>query len=133
MAIEAKPRPKQVSIHFLLSQDGGIDPAVRRGSTLTLKLAEREDVSGGDGVQRQHWKESLGATETGKDLPLLATIPVVECIKNQLDSGRHSKFFEDSIEIIPYRMLLNFKPFSDFAVLQAVGDEMNHFFFAPGQ
>jgi hypothetical protein len=62
--------------------------------------------------------------------PLLATIPVAEFIENQLDPGRHSQFFEDPTEVVPYRMFLNFKPFSDFAVLQAVGDEMNHFFFA---
>jgi hypothetical protein len=65
--------------------------------------------------------------------PLLATIPVAERIKNQLDPGRHAQFFEYPIEVIPYRMLLNFKPLGDFAVLKAVGNEMNHFFLAPRQ
>jgi transposase, IS30 family len=35
------------SIQFLLSQRGGIVPAVRRRSLLTLTLAEREDISRG--------------------------------------------------------------------------------------
>ena len=36
-----------VSIQFLLSQHGGIVPAARRRSLLTLTLAEREDISRG--------------------------------------------------------------------------------------
>src|SRR5271166_5033853 len=36
-----------VVIHFLLSQHGGITPAVRRRSQQTLTLAEREDISRG--------------------------------------------------------------------------------------
>src|ERR1700687_3042145 len=36
-----------VSIHFLLSHHGGIVPAARRRSLLTLTLAEREDISRG--------------------------------------------------------------------------------------
>ena len=36
-----------VSIHFMLSQHGGIVPAARRRSALTLTLAEREDISRG--------------------------------------------------------------------------------------
>ena len=35
------------SIHFLLSQHGGIVPAVRRRSKRTLTLAEREEISRG--------------------------------------------------------------------------------------
>src|SRR6202142_3233743 len=35
------------SIHFLLSQHGGIVPAVRRRSARTLTLAEREEISRG--------------------------------------------------------------------------------------
>src|SRR5580692_1696006 len=35
------------SIHFLLSQHGGIVPAVRRRSERTLTLAEREEISRG--------------------------------------------------------------------------------------
>jgi hypothetical protein len=35
------------SIQFLLSQHGGIVPAVRRRSPRTLTLAEREDISRG--------------------------------------------------------------------------------------
>src|SRR6202171_3800354 len=36
-----------VSIQFMLSQHGGIAPATRRRSLLTLTLAEREDISRG--------------------------------------------------------------------------------------
>ena len=36
-----------VSIHFMLSQHGGIAPTARRRSLLTLTLAEREDISRG--------------------------------------------------------------------------------------
>src|ERR1019366_9366422 len=36
-----------VSIHFMLSQYGGIVPAARRRSLVTLTLAEREDISRG--------------------------------------------------------------------------------------
>ena len=36
-----------VSIQFMLSQHGGIVPAARRRSLLTLTLAEREDISRG--------------------------------------------------------------------------------------
>jgi hypothetical protein len=36
-----------VSIHFLLAQHGGIVPAARRRSLLSLTLAEREDISRG--------------------------------------------------------------------------------------
>src|ERR1039458_7994153 len=36
-----------VSIHFMLSQHGGIVPAARRRSLLALTLAEREDISRG--------------------------------------------------------------------------------------
>jgi IS30 family transposase len=36
-----------VSIHFMLSHHGGIVPAARRRSLLTLTLAEREDISRG--------------------------------------------------------------------------------------
>jgi hypothetical protein len=36
-----------VSIQFMLSQRGGIVPAARRRSLLTLTLVEREDISRG--------------------------------------------------------------------------------------
>ena len=36
-----------VSIHFMLSQHGGIAPTSRRRSLVTLTLAEREDISRG--------------------------------------------------------------------------------------
>src|ERR1700693_2931873 len=38
---------EQVSIQFMLAQHGGIAPAARRRSPLTLTLAERENISRG--------------------------------------------------------------------------------------
>jgi hypothetical protein len=38
---------EHASIHFLLAHHGGIAPAARRRSPLTLTLAEREDISRG--------------------------------------------------------------------------------------
>ena len=84
-------------------------------------------------MKRQCWGERSAAKETGKDYPLQAIIPVAERIENQLNSSRHSKFLENPIKVVPYRMFLNFKPFSDLAVLQAVGDKRDHFFFAARQ
>jgi hypothetical protein len=78
-------------------------------------------------------KAALGRRAGSRKLrrtPLIATIPMAEGVENQFNAGRHSKLFEDPIEIVPYRMFLNFKPLSNFAVLQAVGDEMDHFFLA---
>jgi hypothetical protein len=64
---------------------------------------------------------------------LTASIPTAESVKNKFDPARDSKLFEYPIEIVPYRMLLNLKPLSDFAVLHAVGDEANHIFLAARQ
>ena len=104
-----------MSIHFLLSHHCGIVPAVRRRSPLILKLAEQEDIFGAGRVQRQCWGESTAAKETGKDYPLLATIPVAESVENQFDPCRHSKFFEDPIDVVPSRMLISYKPQSTWA------------------
>ena len=64
---------------------------------------------------------------------LIAKIPLAERIKDQFDSARDSQFFENPIEVVPDRMLLNLEPLSDFTVLQAVGDEANHIFLATRQ
>ena len=65
--------------------------------------------------------------------PLIATIPVTEYIKDKLDSRGDSQLLEDSVDVVPDRMFLNLKPLSDFAVLQAVGDEADHIFFTTRQ
>src|SRR6202790_3892306 len=46
-AIERAFGKDHVSIQFILSQHGGIVPATRRRSLLTLTRAEREDISRG--------------------------------------------------------------------------------------
>src|SRR6266851_2317385 len=54
------------SIQFLLSQRGGIVPAVRRRSLLTLTLAEREDISRGiaSGLSIREIAKGLRAVST---------------------------------------------------------------------
>src|ERR1035437_2262393 len=53
-----------VSIHFLLSHHGGIAPAARRRSLLTLTLAEREDNG-----MRRHLRASSLPRRCRKSLP----------------------------------------------------------------
>ena len=65
--------------------------------------------------------------------PLLATIPVAKHIKDKLDPAGDSQLLEDSVDVVPDGMFLHLKPLSDFAVLQAVGDEADYIFLAKGQ
>jgi len=58
---------------------------------------------------------------------------MAECVKEELDSAGDSQLVEDSVDIVPDGMFLNLKPLSDFAVLQAVGDEADYIFLASGQ
>jgi hypothetical protein len=58
---------------------------------------------------------------------------VAKHIKDKLDSAGDSQLLEDSVDVVPDRMLLHLKPLSNFTVLQAVGDEANYIFLAAGQ
>jgi hypothetical protein len=58
---------------------------------------------------------------------------VTKYIKDEVDSGGDSRFFEDSVDVVPDRMFLHLKPLSDFAVLHAVGDEADRIFLATRQ
>jgi hypothetical protein len=58
---------------------------------------------------------------------------MAECIKKELDSAGDSQLLEDSVDVVPDGMFLHLKPLSDFAVLQAVGDEADYIFLATGQ
>ena len=58
---------------------------------------------------------------------------MADCIKNQFDPCGDSEFFEDPIEVVPYRMFFGLEPLSDFAVFQAVGDKSGHIFLATRQ
>jgi hypothetical protein len=78
------------------------------------------------------WEEKI-VSSISKCRLLLAAIPVAECIKEELDSAGDSQLVEDSVDIVPDGMFLNLEPLSDFAVLQAVGDEADHIFLARGQ
>lgn len=53
---------------------------------------------------------------------LVTAIPLTERIKNQLDSGRDSQLFENSVEVVAYRMVLHFDVLGNFAVLCVVSD-----------
>ena len=64
---------------------------------------------------------------------LIATIPVTKHVKNKFDSAGHSQLLENSVDVVPYRVFLYFELLSNFAVLQAVGDEANHIFLATCQ
>lgn len=67
-------------------------------------------------------------------LPCLnAAIPVAERIENQFDAVGDPQLLEDSIDIVPHGMLFHLQPLADFPVLQAVGDQPNHFLFARRQ
>ena len=54
-------------------------------------------------------------------------------IKDKFDAAGDSQLFEDSVDVIPDGMFLDLKPQSDFAVLQAVGDQADHIFFSARQ
>jgi hypothetical protein len=58
---------------------------------------------------------------------------VAEYIKDKLDSAGDSQLLEDSVDVVPDGMFLHLKPLSDFAVLQAVGDEADYIFLATRQ
>ena len=59
--------------------------------------------------------------------------PGTKHIKDKLDAAGDSQLLEDSVDVIPDGMFLYFESLSDFAVLQAVGDEANHIFLATRQ
>src|SRR5258708_25628932 len=62
-----------VSIHFLLSQHGGVIPAARRRSLVTLTLAEREDLSRGIAAGSSIPEIAKGVQRTGSTVaPRLA-------------------------------------------------------------
>jgi hypothetical protein len=58
---------------------------------------------------------------------------VTKHIKDELDSAGDSQLLEDSVDVVPDGMFLDLQSLSDFAVLQAVGDEADHIFLAAGQ
>jgi hypothetical protein len=58
---------------------------------------------------------------------------VAKYIKDELDSAGDSQLLEDPVDVVPDGMFLHLKPLSDFAVLEAVGDEANHIIFATGK
>ena len=69
----------------------------------------------------------------GSNHPLVATIPVTEHIKDELDSAGNSQLFEDSVDVVPDRMFLHPEPLSDFAVFHAISDEADYIFLATRQ
>ncbi len=64
---------------------------------------------------------------------LRALVTLAKGIQDEFDPAGHSQLLEDSVDVVPYGMFLDLELLSNFAILQAVGDEMNHFFFAACQ
>jgi hypothetical protein len=58
---------------------------------------------------------------------------VTKHVKDELDSAGDSQLFEDSVDVVPDGVFLYLKPLSNFAVLQAVGDEADHILLATRQ
>lgn len=54
---------------------------------------------------------------------LSVLIPLIECIKNQLDAAADAQLAEDPVQLVPDRALGNFQPLGNFAVFQAVGNQ----------
>ena len=63
----------------------------------------------------------------------VTTLPLAEYLRDKFDSAGNSQLFKDSVDVVTDGMFLHRKPVSDFAVLQTVGDEANHIFFAACQ
>jgi hypothetical protein len=59
---------------------------------------------------------------------LTAAVTVAKGIQNEFDPAGHSQLVEDLVDVIPYGMFLYLELLGNFAVLQSVGDEVNHFF-----
>ena len=78
------------------------------------------------------WLSAPKGTIDWGQASLTATIPVAKHIKDKLDSAGDPQLLEDSVDVVPDGMFLHLKPLSDFAVLEAVGDEADHIFHAAG-
>jgi hypothetical protein len=70
---------------------------------------------------------------TAPNCNLAVATPMAEHIKDELDPSGDSQLFEDPVNVVPDGVLLHFEPVSDFAVLQAIGDEENHVSLAASQ
>ena len=68
-----------------------------------------------------------------KHSSLIILIPLVERVKNQLDAAGDSQLIEDPVQVVPDRVLGNFEPLGDFAVLHAIGHQADHIFLAARQ
>ena len=77
------------------------------------------------GNRRFFLKDTGKGTIDWGQASLIATIPVTKHIKDEFDPAGDSQLFENSVDVVPDGMFLNLKPLSNFAVLQAIGDEAN--------
>ena len=64
---------------------------------------------------------------------LAAAVPVTKHIKDELHAAGDSQLLEDSVDVVPDRMFLYLELLSDFAVLEAVGDEADYIFLTTRQ
>jgi hypothetical protein len=64
---------------------------------------------------------------------LTAIFPVTKYLKDKFNSAGDTQLFEDSIDVVPDGVFFHFELLSDFAVLQAFGNQANYLFFATRQ
>jgi len=112
MATKTRPFPKSQDrdIHKLKMGEDTLGALVRLASQFVPECAET-------------------IASSASNRRLIATIPVTKHIhtyKDKFDPAGYSQLLENSVDVIPYGMFLYFELLSDFAVLQAVGDEANH-------
>jgi len=78
-----------------------------------------------------------GGVTIGSALPirrgLSAIVTLAKSIKDEPDPAGYTQLLEDPVDVVPDGMFLHIKLLSNFAVLQSVGDEMDHIFFATRQ
>jgi hypothetical protein len=124
-------------------------PEIFRRSRCAMCISAGESVRVQQGSKISgNWKgidllAGIRATQsTGFRIDLSGSLPQVdlatifsmaEHIEDKLDPAGHSQFLENSVDVVPDGVFLDFKLLGDFAILQPVGDEMNHFLFAPRQ
>jgi len=53
---------------------------------------------------------------------------LAKSIQDEFDPAGNSQFVKDPVDVVSYGMFFHLEFLGDFAVLQAIGDEMNHFF-----
>src|SRR5580692_8105733 len=114
-------------------------PEIFRRSRCAMCISAGESVRVQQGSKISgNWKgidllAGIRATQsTGFRIDLSGSLPQVdlatifsmaEHIEDKLDPAGHSQFLENSVDVVPDGVFLDFKLLGDFAILQPVGDE----------